>query len=55
MRSGSGYYNKAQLVPIGRIEIPEWQILGITESMYFLECATIATAAVVAIDYGIYP
>ena len=34
----------------------EWtkvQILQITESMYFLECVTIATTTTVAIDYGI--
>ena len=35
------------------IKILQWQILRITESMYFLECVTIATAAAVAIDYGI--
>ena len=33
--------------------IPQWQILRITESMYFLECITIATTSAVAIVYGI--
>ena len=35
-------------LPMGR-----WQILWITESVYFLKCVTIATTAAVAIDYGI--